>query len=110
MDVLEPRPLSGPYAIDAAPPVDFAAPVQRAQAGRCRFAAGHRSPPQGRGMSAQHEICYLVEGRLLLETALGERIVEAGSTLILSPAEPHSTTALEDSVVFFVLLDPLRTL
>jgi len=47
-----------------------------------------------------------VRGRLLIETAQATYAAEAGDVLVTSPAEPHSTTAIEDSEIFFVLLAP----
>lgn len=59
----------------------------------------------GMRTSAAHEIGYVVAGKLCIETASARHIVQAGDMMLMSPAEPHSTTALEDSEVFFVLLE-----
>jgi quercetin dioxygenase-like cupin family protein len=110
MIVLKPEPLAGAYAMSTLPEL-AAAPdgdggVCRVLAGRVRLAAGRRSPEAGRRTSARHEIGYVVRGCLRVDTAAGSHIVAAGDMLAMSPAEPHSTTALEDSELFFVLLGP----
>jgi quercetin dioxygenase-like cupin family protein len=56
--------------------------------------------------SARHEIGYVVKGSVKIETEHQTVIARAGDMLIMCPAEVHSTTALEDSQIFFVLLDP----
>lgn len=65
-----------------------------------------RSPVVGMRSSAMHELGYVVSGRLRIDTAADSYEVAAGDLLTTSPAEEHSTTALEDSEIFFVLLDP----
>ncbi len=77
-------------------------------AGRVRIAAGRRSPEAGMRTSALHEVGHVISGRLRIETADSVYEVAAGDTLVMCPAERHSTTALEDSVIFFVLLEPQR--
>jgi quercetin dioxygenase-like cupin family protein len=57
--------------------------------------------------SGATELGYVVSGRLRIETASARFEVQAGDVLTSSPTEPHSTTALEDSEIFFVLLDPV---
>lgn len=99
-------PLSGDYALSDVPRLSLVAPVGAAQVGLCRFGQGMRSPDQGLRASAAHELGYVVRGRLRIDTAQASYEVQAGDMLVTSPAEPHSTTALEDSEVFFVLLDP----
>lgn len=105
MNLRRPSPLAGAYALDAAEPLAVA-PVSEVQVGRCWFGQGMRSPPEGFRTSAAHEIAYVLRGRLLVQTESGSFEAVAGDILTTSPAEPHSTTALEDSEVFFVLLDP----
>lgn len=81
-------------------------PVSQAQIGLCRFEKGMRSPLLGMRSSAAHELGYVVSGRLRIDTADASYEVQAGDLLCTSPAQVHSTTALEDSEIFFVLLDP----
>lgn len=80
--------------------------ASQAAPGLVRIAAGTRSPLTGLRASAAHEIGYVVRGRLRIETADASHEARAGDVLVTSPAELHSTTALEDSEIFFVLIDP----
>ena len=98
-------PLSGAYALSTLPLQPVAA-VSTVLAGRVRIAAGRRSPETGLRTSAQGEIGYVVRGRLRIDTAHASHTVEAGDMLSMCPAQAHSTTALEDSEIFFVLLNP----
>jgi len=97
--------LSGAYALSSVPRLDLG-PVRQAQIGLCRFEKGMRSPALGMRSSAAHELGYVVSGRLRIDTAEASYDVQAGDMLATSPAQEHSTTALEDSEIFFVLLDP----
>jgi quercetin dioxygenase-like cupin family protein len=97
--------LQGVYALATTEPFALQG-LREGLAGRVRFSAGTRSPEAGERTSAVHEIGYVVSGRLLIVTATQRYEVGPGSMLVMSPAEPHSTTALEDSEIFFVLLDP----
>ena len=81
--------------------------VSSGLAGRVRIAAGTRSPEQGQRSSAAHEVGCVISGSLCIESNGGSQVVVAGDMLVMSPAQRHSTTALEDSEIFFVLLDPL---
>lgn len=105
MQVYRFPPLTGAYALASVPQLETAA-VNRAQIGLCRFEKGMRSPQQGMRSSAAHELGYVVSGRLRIDTAGDSYEVRAGDLLATSPALEHSTTALEDSEIFFVLLDP----
>jgi quercetin dioxygenase-like cupin family protein len=96
--------LSGPYALVTAPPLTFD-PVSLATVGLCRIGKGTRSPERGLRASASNEIGYVVRGHLRIDTAHASLEVREGDILTSSPTEPHSTTALEDSQIFFVLLD-----
>jgi quercetin dioxygenase-like cupin family protein len=80
--------------------------AQTAQIGMVRIGAGTRSPPDGFRTSAQHEVAYIVEGRVRVDTSDESRVVDAGSVVVSSPAELHATTALVDTTIFFVLIDP----
>jgi quercetin dioxygenase-like cupin family protein len=91
--------------LDIAESIDLV-PVTKAQVGLCRIGEGARSPPEGFRTSAAHEIAYVVRGRIRVHTESGVYDAAAGDVLTTSPAEPHSTTALEDCELFFVLLDP----
>ncbi len=97
-------PLTGPYGLHKSPTLNM--DVSQAVAGLCHWAAGTRSPEQGLRASAAHEIAYVVRGRLRIETPTGEMEVAAGDFVTTSPAVEHCCTALEDTDVFFVLLDP----
>lgn len=105
MDIHHFPPLSGGYALNSVPPLSLHNATQ-AVTGLVRIGAGTRSPESGLRTSAAHEIGYLVRGRVRIETASATHEARAGDILVTSPAEPHSTTALEDSEIFFVLLDP----
>jgi quercetin dioxygenase-like cupin family protein len=48
----------------------------------------------------------IIEGRVRVDTQAGSRVVDAGSVIVSSPAEEHATTALEDTRIFYVLIDP----
>jgi quercetin dioxygenase-like cupin family protein len=98
-------PLSGQYALVSTPILGFD-PIARAMAGLCSFGKGRRSPEAGMKTSAATEIGFVVRGHLRIDTANSSFEVRAGDILTSSPTEPHSTTALEDSEIFFVLLDP----
>ena len=98
-------PLAGPYALATVPSVSIVG-VTQAVSGLVRFAAGKRSPDQGMRTSAVHELGYVIRGRVRIDTAGESLEVRAGDILVSSPTESHSTTALEDSEIFFVLLDP----
>lgn len=106
MQVFRSPALAGPYALSTTDTLALQG-VSTGLAGRVRIAAGVRSPEQGMRTSAAHEIGYVIHGKLRIETAVGNHEVATGDMLVTSPAEPHSTTALEDSEIFFVLLDPL---
>lgn len=80
--------------------------AQAAHVGMVRIGAGTRSPTEGLRASARHEIAYLVQGRVRIDTQAESRVASAGDVIISSPAEPHATTALEDAVLFFVLVEP----
>jgi len=97
---------SGPYEVSAAPILDVA-PVSQAMVGLCYFGEGRRSPESGMRISGATELGYVVRGRLRIDTADAQFEVRAGDVLTSSPTEPHCTTALEDSEIFFVLLDPV---
>jgi quercetin dioxygenase-like cupin family protein len=75
--------------------------------GLVRIGVGTRSPVEGLRASARHEIAYIVEGTARVDTAAGTRTVNAHDVIVSSPAEEHSTTALTDTTIFFVLIDPL---
>lgn len=80
--------------------------AQAGQVGVVRIAAGTRSPAAGYRTSAKHEIALIIQGRVQVETATDARIVEAGSIVVSSPTEEHATIALEDTHIFYVLIDP----
>ena len=107
MIVLPASPLAGDYAMSATPEITLEAST-RLVAGTVRIAKGRRSPELGRRTSGLHEVGHVIRGRLLIETAERRYEVAAGDSLVMCPAELHSTTALEDSEIFFVLLDPQR--
>ena len=107
MIVLPKAQLSGDYAMSATSEIAIEA-ASRVMAGRVRLAKGRRSPEVGMRTSGLHEVGHVVSGRLRIETAERSHEVVAGDSLVMCPAELHSTTALEDSEIFFVLLDPQR--
>jgi len=100
-------PLSGAYdlhplesaVLDAASSVDI---------GVVRIGAGTRSPADGLRVSARHEIAFLVDGRVRVDTSDGSRVLDAQSVIVSSPSELHATTALTDATIFYVLIDPPR--
>lgn len=98
-------PLSGRYQVAAAPLVDVGG-VRKVLTGLARIGAGVRSPPAGLRQGCASEIDYVVSGRLRVDTASGSYEIAAGDIVIEHPDEPHATTALEDSEIFFVLMDP----
>ena len=80
--------------------------AQNAKVGVVRIAAGTRSPSAGLRASARHEIAYIVTGSARVDTAEGSTTVNAGDVIVSSPAELHATTALSDTTIFYVLIDP----
>lgn len=98
----------GAYGLHILPALALSPGASGALAGCVWFAAGQRSPESGLRSSALHELGYVIQGALRIDTADGAHMARAGDMLLMSPAEPHSTTALEDSQIFFVLLDPTR--
>lgn len=80
--------------------------AETAHVGLVRIGAGIRSPAEGLRTSARHEIAYIVEGTVGVDTASGSRMANAHDVIISSPAEKHATTALTDATIFFVLIDP----
>jgi len=80
--------------------------AETAHVGLVRIAAGIRSPAKGLRASARHEIAYIVQGTVRVDTAAGSRTVNAHDVIVSSPAEEHATTALTDTTIFFVLIDP----
>lgn len=101
----ESKPDGQSYGLQTVPPQTIAAAAEML-VGCVWMAAGQRSPESGMRTSARHEIGYVVEGRVKIETLDQTLIAKAGDMLVMCPAEMHSTTALEDSQIFFVLLDP----
>src|SRR6266850_8515385 len=76
-----------------------------AHVGLVRIGAGIRSPAEGLRASARHEIAYIVESTVRVDTAAGSRTLNAHDVIVSSPAEDHATTALTDTTIFFVLID-----
>lgn len=102
-------PLTGAYSLSSVAPLSLNGATQ-AVTGLVRFGAGVRSPESGMRISAAHELGYVVSGRLRIDTVQSSYEVQAGDLLVASPTQAHSTTALEESEIFFVLLDPIRAL
>ncbi|MDB5959833.1 MAG: hypothetical protein JWP59_1127 [Massilia sp.] len=71
--------------------------------GIVRIAKGTRSPVAGLRAGADHEIAYVVSGKVRVETEAGVRFASCGDALVASPDIAHATTALEDTVIFFAL-------
>ena len=102
---IHPKPvLSGPYDLRLLDIADLKG-AGSAHVGLVRIAAGTRSPAEGYRASARHEIAFVVEGRLQVDTPDDSATIEAG-TVVVSRAETHATTALADSIIFYVLIDP----
>ena len=96
-------PLSGGYDLRLLENIDIEG-VTRGAVGVVRIGAGTRSPSEGLRFNAEHEIAYLVQGQVKVDTEEGSRIVNAGDVIVASPAERHATTALEDATIVYVLL------
>lgn len=71
--------------------------------GVATFSGGLRHPEQGMTMHDQHEISYIIEGRMKLHGEQGITDIEAGQVIYLKANEKHATTAIEDGKVFWVL-------
>jgi quercetin dioxygenase-like cupin family protein len=71
--------------------------------GLVRIAKGVRSPLAGLRTGADHEIGYVVSGKVRVETQSGHCIASEGDVRIASPDIPHAIIALEDTVIFFTL-------
>jgi quercetin dioxygenase-like cupin family protein len=80
--------------------------AQSAKVGVVRIAAGTRSPSAGLRASARHEIAYIVAGSARVDTPEGSATVSTGDVIVSSPAELHATTALTDTTIFYILIDP----
>jgi quercetin dioxygenase-like cupin family protein len=98
-------PLSGGYDLKPLENLDLKGVTQGA-VGIVRIGAGTRSPAEGFRASADHELAYVVCGQVRVDTAGGSRIVNAGDVIVSSPAELHATTALVDTTIVYVLLNP----
>jgi hypothetical protein len=98
----------GAYRVETAPPLDITG-CSVAQTGIARFAAGRRSPTSGFKQGCIHEVDYVISGRLRVDTPSDTYEIRAGDVVVANPDEPHATTAIEDSEIFFVLLDPFRS-
>lgn len=98
-------PLSGRYQVVTAPLLEVGG-VRKVLTGLARIEAGVRSPPQGLRQGCASEVDYVVSGRLRVDTAAGSYEIAAGDIVVENPDEAHATTALEDSEIFFVLMDP----
>lgn len=94
------------YALAVAPDLILSG-VHSARVGLCRWSEGARSPDEGMRASAASEVAYVLKGRLRVETATEVFDIVPGQIAITNPAEPHCVTAMADSEVFFVLLDPI---
>lgn len=77
-----------------------------ANVGVVRIGAGTRSPAEGFRASARHEIAFIVEGRVRVDTADGSQIASTHDVVVSSPTELHATTAITDTTIFYVLIDP----
>lgn len=97
--------LAGNYDLRPLESLDLAA-AKAAQVGVVRIAAGVRSPPEGLRVSAGHEIAVILKGRVRVDTADGSFEIGVHDAVVSSPAEPHATTALEDTEIFYLLVDP----
>jgi hypothetical protein len=80
--------------------------AETARVGLVRIGAGIRSPSEGLRTSARHEIAFIVQGTVRVDTAAGSRVANAYDVIVSSPAEEHATTALTDATIFYVLIDP----
>jgi quercetin dioxygenase-like cupin family protein len=80
--------------------------AETAHVGLVRIGAGIRSPAEGFRTSARHEIAFIIEGTVRVDTAAGTRVANAHDVIVSSPTEEHATTALTDTTIFFVLIDP----
>src|SRR3954468_12766738 len=97
------KELAGEYALSELDAFSMKAP-HTIRTGIVRFARGRRSPTSGMHAGADHEIGYVVSGKVRIDTADGDQFYACqGDTLIASPDIPHATTALEDTVIFFSL-------
>lgn len=80
--------------------------AQTAQVGLVRIGAGTRSPAQGLRSGARHEIAFVVTGQVRIDTDEGSAFAGTGDVIVSSPTEPHATTAVVDTTLFYVLVDP----
>jgi len=80
-------------------------PVETGNAsfGMGAFGPDVRHPQTGLAHHDQHEISYIIEGRMILHMEDGDVNIEPGMVLWLEKGEPHATTALENGKVFYVL-------
>jgi quercetin dioxygenase-like cupin family protein len=97
--------LSGRYDLRALETAEFEG-ARVAKIGVVRIGAGTWSPAEGLRSSARHEIAFIVEGQVRVETKDDTRIANAHDVIVSSPAELHATTALSDTTIFYVLIDP----
>ena len=80
-------------------------PVKEGEAsfGLATISAGTRHPENELASHDQHEISYIIEGRLKLITEQGVMEVGPGQVVWLEANEKHASTAIEDGKVFWVL-------
>lgn len=96
-------PLRGGYDLRPLENIDIEG-VTKGAVGVVRIGAGTRSPAEGLRFNAEHEIAYLVQGQVRVDTEEGSQIVNAGDLIVASPAQRHATTALVDATIVYVLL------
>ncbi|MBN7796633.1 cupin domain-containing protein [Parahaliea mediterranea] len=71
--------------------------------GFAAFPRGARVPESGLSSHDQHEISYVIEGRLEVTLEQQTRTLVAGDAACIAANELHASRALEDSKVFWVL-------
>jgi mannose-6-phosphate isomerase-like protein (cupin superfamily) len=100
--------LTGPYALAMLASID-ANQTRRVECGIVRFGRDMRSPATGLHTNSRHEVALVLKGRVLIETANERFEAGPGDCIVGSPGEPHATTGLEDAELFFVLIEPTRS-
>lgn len=71
--------------------------------GVASFSAGTRHPVSELDAHDQHEISYIIEGRMELITEQGKTALAPGQVVWLEANEQHASAAVEDGKVFWVL-------
>ena len=76
-----------------------------ASIGTVTFKAGQRVPEgEGRSTHDQDEVSIILDGKITLETEDKNLTLEKGALVHIPAGVPHSSVAVEDTKVYFMLI------